>query len=52
MSRWEFMSQLEKLLLYVPIQEREEALQYYNDYFEDAGPEREQEVIASLGSPE
>lgn len=51
MSRWEFMSQLEKLLLYVPIQEREEALQYYNDYFDDAGPEREQEVIASLGSP-
>ena len=52
MSRWEFMSRLEKLLLYVPIQEREEALQYYNDYFEDAGPEREQEVIAALGSPE
>lgn len=52
MSRWEFMSRLEKLLLYVPIQEREEALQYYNDYFEDAGPENEQEVIASLGSPE
>jgi len=52
MSRWEFMSQLEKLLLYVPIQEREEALQYYNDYFEDAGPEREQEVITALGSPE
>ena len=52
MSRWEFMSQLEKLLLYVPIQEREEALQYYNDYFEDAGQENEQEVIAALGSPE
>ena len=52
MSRWEFMSQLEKLLLYVPIQEREEALQYYNDYFEDAGPENEQEVIQALGSPE
>ena len=52
MSRWEFMDQLEKLLLYVPIQEREEALQYYNDYFEDAGPENEQEVIAALGSPE
>lgn len=52
MSKWEFMSQLEKLLLYVPIQEREEALQYYNDYFEEAGPEREQEVIAALGSPE
>lgn len=52
MNRQEFMSQLEKLLLYVPIQEREEALQYYNDYFEDAGEEKEQEVIAALGSPQ
>lgn len=52
MNRQEFMSQLEKLLLYVPIQEREEALQYYNDYFDDAGEENEQEVLAALGSPE
>lgn len=52
MDRQEFMRQLEQQLLYVPIQEKEEALQYYNDYFEDAGPENEQEVIASLGSPE
>lgn len=52
MNKQEFMSRLEKLLLYVPVQEREEALQYYNDYFEDAGEENEQEVIASLGSPE
>ena len=52
LDRQEFMRQLEQLLLFVPIQEKEEALQYYNDYFEDAGPEREQEVIASLGSPE
>lgn len=52
LDRQEFMRQLEQLLLFVPIQEKEEALQYYNDYFEDAGPENEQEVIASLGSPE
>lgn len=52
MDRQEFMRQLERLLLFVPIQEKEEALQYYNDYFEDAGPENEQEVIESLGSPE
>lgn len=52
MDRQEFMAQLERLLLYVPIQEKEEALKYYNDYFEDAGPENEQQVLEALGSPE
>ena len=32
--------------------EREEAIQYYNDYFDDAGAENESGVIASLGTPE
>ena len=45
------MGQLESLLADVPAAEREEALQYYNDYFEDAGAENEQSVIESLGSP-
>lgn len=52
MSRWEFMRQLEKLLSDISPNEREEALQYYNDYFNDAGMENEQEVIKALGSPE
>lgn len=52
MSRWEFMRQLESLLSDISPNEREEALQYYNDYFNDAGRENEQEVIAALGSPE
>ena len=43
MSRWEFMRQLEELLLDISPSEREEALQYYNDYFNDAGKENEQE---------
>ena len=30
---------------------REEALQYYNEYFNDAGPENEQNVIEALGNP-
>lgn len=51
MSRWEFMRQLEELLLDISPSEREEALQYYNDYFNDAGKENEQEVIKALGSP-
>lgn len=51
MSRWEFMRQLEELLSDISPNEREEALQYYNDYFNDAGRENEQEVIKALGSP-
>lgn len=52
MDRYEFMWKLKSLLDDIPAQEREEALQYYNDYFEDAGRENEADVIASLGSPE
>lgn len=52
MSRWEFMRQLEELLFDISPNEREEALQYYNDYFNDAGKENEKEVIEALGSPE
>lgn len=52
MSRWEFMRQLESLLSDISPNEREEALQYYNDYFNDAGRESEQEVIKALGTPE
>ena len=51
MNREGFMSQLEVLLADIPASEREEALQYYNDYFEDAGAENEPDVIQSLGSP-
>ena len=51
MNRMEFMRELEKLLEGIPQKEREEALAYYNDYFDDAGAENEQNVIQSLGSP-
>ena len=51
MSRTEFMRQLESLLQNISATEREEALQYYNKYFNDAGPENEQNVIEALGNP-
>lgn len=51
MNRNEFMKQLEALLQNISSAEREEALQYYNDYFDDAGPENEQSVIEALGNP-
>ena len=52
MDRAEFMRRLTELLYDVPPTEREEAIQYYNDYFDDAGLENESGVIASLGTPE
>lgn len=51
MNRAEFMRQLESLLQNISPAEREEALQYYNDYFNDAGPDSEQAVIEALGNP-
>lgn len=52
MNRNEFMTKLEAQLADIPKEEREEALQYYRDYFEDAGAEHEMDVIRELGSPE
>ena len=51
MNRVDFMKQLESLLQNISPSEREEALQYYNEYFNDAGPENEQAVIEALGNP-
>lgn len=51
MNRAEFMRQLESMLQGISPTEREEALQYYNDYFDDAGEENEKAVIEALGNP-
>lgn len=51
MSRVEFIQQLNRLLYDIPVYEREAAVQYYEDYFEEAGPENEGKVIQELGSP-
>ena len=52
MNRAEYMRELAYLLQDLPDGEKEEALQYYEDYFDDAGPEKEAQVIGELGSPE
>ena len=51
MNRMQFMRELSRLLSDISEAEREEALEYYENYFEDAGAEREAEVIRELGSP-
>lgn len=52
MTRDAFMRELEYLLQDVQDDEKEEALQYYRDYFDEAGPENEEQVIREFGSPE
>ena len=52
MNREEYMRRLENALTDISPAEREEALQYYNDYFDDAGVENEEDVMNSLGTPE
>ena len=51
MNRVEFMSQLERLLWDIPESDRQDALCYYNDYFDEAGVENEAQIIQKLGSP-
>lgn len=52
MNKAMFMSRLRELLADITEAEREEALNYYEDYFDDAGEENEESVIEALGSPE
>lgn len=50
MTRKQFLDELEALLSDLPQAEREEALSYYEEYF-DAADQDEQQVIQQLGSP-
>ena len=52
MNRIEFMEELSGLLQDIPEEDRMDALNYYNDYFVDAGAENEKNVIDELVSPE
>lgn len=52
MTRTAFLAALEQLLAPLPEAERKDALSYYEDYLDAAGPENEVRAIAELGSPE
>ena len=52
MNKQQFLARLEKRLCRIPKEERENIMIYYREYFEEAGPEREQEIIQELGSPD
>lgn len=52
MNRAEYMAQLSYLLQDMEAADREDVLQYYEDYFDEGGLEKEEEIIRTLGSPE
>ena len=49
MNREQFIAQLARLLQDLPPAERQEAIRYYQEYFDDAGEENEDAVIQELG---
>lgn len=52
MDKITYLAQLaEGLARWVPERERQDILRYYAEYFEEAGPGREAEVVAELGDP-
>ena len=51
MTKTEYLAKLTKYLRKLPQKDYEEALEYFMEYFEEAGPENEAQVIAELGKP-
>lgn len=51
MNKEEYLSELNKELKKMPEEERRNAIQYYIEYFDDAGVENSERVIIELGTP-
>ena len=51
MTKIEYLNQLDTYLTKLPQSDRIEAMDYFKELFDDAGPEREEELMTSLGSP-
>ena len=51
MTKYEYLAELEKNLDMLSYEDKNQAMEYYENYFEDAGRENVQQVIEQLGSP-
>lgn len=51
MNREEYLNQLKKYLRRLPSDDYENAMEYFTEYFDEAGPEGEAQAIKDLGSP-
>ena len=52
MTKEQFLARLEQLLADLSREDREDALQFYREYLEDAGPENEAAALEELGDVE
>lgn len=51
MTREEYLKELDANLIALSKEERDMAVNFYSEYFDDAGPENEQATIEELGKP-
>ncbi|MGQ9413336.1 DUF1700 domain-containing protein [Streptococcus pluranimalium] len=51
MTRTEYLKQLDKYLHRLPEEDYQEAMDYFTEYFDEAGPENEGHVMEELGTP-
>lgn len=51
MRKYAYLARLEELLAALPVQERQDALNYYEEYFDAAGNENEEQTARELGDP-
>lgn len=51
MTRTDYLATLDKYLRKLPQEDYLEAMEYYTEYFDEAGPDNEAQVIKELGSP-
>ncbi|MFC5630688.1 MULTISPECIES: DUF1700 domain-containing protein [Streptococcus] len=52
MTRTEYLAELEKELRQLPKKDFQEAMDYFTEYFDEAGPENEADLMAELGTPQ
>ncbi|MBF0778860.1 DUF1700 domain-containing protein [Streptococcus cuniculi] len=51
MTRNEYLTHLQRYLKHLPAEDYQDAMEHFNEYFDEAGAENEAQVIADLGSP-
>lgn len=52
MNRDEYLKQLRSYLNNMPLDEVDNVMEYYFEYFSEAGVENEQDIIKELGTPQ
>lgn len=51
MNKTEFLTELDKRLRFIPADDRQDAIEYYDEYIMDMGIQEGEDVVAKLGTP-